>query len=95
MAFDDRTLTQLAQLARLALPADGRAALARELTRILDLVDALKAIDVDGVAPLAHPHDAATRLRADRVESGGHADELLALSADAQGGYYTVPRVVE
>jgi aspartyl-tRNA(Asn)/glutamyl-tRNA(Gln) amidotransferase subunit C len=95
MAFDDQTLAQLAQLARLELPADGRAALARELAGILDLVDALKAINVDGVTPLAHPHDAAANLRPDRAESTGHADALLALSPDAQGGYYTVPRVVE
>lgn len=95
MAFDDQTLAQLAQLARLDLPADGHAALARELAGILELIDALKAIPVDGVTPLAHPHDAAANLRADRAEATDHADALLALSSHAQGGYYTVPRVVE
>lgn len=95
MAIDEQTLERLAQLARLDLPLEARAALRRELEGILALVDALRAIDVTGVPPLAHPHEAAAGLREDRAVETPHGDDLLALSPHAQGGYYTVPRVVE
>ena len=49
----------------------------------------------DGLAPLAHPHDASATLRADVVTASDRSDALLALAPDTTGGFYLVPRVIE
>lgn len=93
--IDDTTLDHLGRLARLAIDPAARARLATDLARILGLFERLKALPLDGVAPLAHPHDQCVGLRADAVTEGGQAEALLGLAADARAGYYVVPRVIE
>jgi aspartyl-tRNA(Asn)/glutamyl-tRNA(Gln) amidotransferase subunit C len=95
MSLPPGTIDHLGRLARLALDDDTRAALARDLERTLVVIDALAAIDVEGVVPLAHPDDAPLVLREDAVTAGDASDALLALAPESQGGYYVVPRVIE
>ncbi len=93
----DRTelLDGLARLARLSLAPAERVALSRDLDQMLGLIDELNAVDVNGVEPLAHPHDMALRLRPDVVTEGDRSEELLAAAADSHAGYFLVPRVIE
>jgi aspartyl-tRNA(Asn)/glutamyl-tRNA(Gln) amidotransferase subunit C len=95
MSLKPGTLDHLGRLARLALDDATRDALTRDLERTLGLLDALAAIDVTGVEPLAHPFDAPLSLREDRVTAADQADALLALAPESQGGYYVVPQVIE
>lgn len=93
--IDDTTLDHLGRLARLAIDPATRPRLAADLDRILGLFERLKALPLDAVAPLAHPHDQCVALRADTVTEGGQADALLGLAGQSQGGYYVVPKVIE
>lgn len=95
MALDQASLDRLCELSRLNLAAGDRPAMAADLGRVLDLFAALRAAPVDGLEPLAHPHDLTLVLREDRVTEGDRSDALLALAAGAQGGYYVVPKVIE
>lgn len=95
MALDPASLDRLCELARLRLTGEERAALADDLGRVLALFAALRAAPVDGLAPLAHPHELALALRDDRVTERDRADELLAQAPAAQGGFYLVPKVLE
>jgi aspartyl-tRNA(Asn)/glutamyl-tRNA(Gln) amidotransferase subunit C len=95
MHADPKLIDHLARLSRLALDASDRERLANELPRVIALLDELARAPVDGIAPMAHPLELSARLREDVVTEGDRSDELLALSAEAQGGYYLVPRVID
>ncbi len=62
---------------------------------MLELADQLGAAQIDGVEPLAHPHEQALAWRADAVTEPDRADAFLALAPEARGGLYLVPKVIE
>lgn len=95
MTIDESSLDHLARLARLRIDAAERPALATDLDALAGLVGRLAAVATDGVEPLAHPGDLLLALVADAVTEGDRSEVLLALSGAAQGGYYTVPKVIE
>lgn len=88
-------LDHLARLSRLALDAPEKRHLGKELERVIALLGELAAVDTDGVEPLAHPLDIALPLREDEVIEHDRSGELLALSNEAQGGFYVVPKVID
>lgn len=95
MHADPGLIDHLARLSRLALDASDKARLANELPRVIALLDELARAPVDGIEPMAHPLELSVRLREDAVTEGDRSDELLAASAESQGGYYIVPRVID
>jgi len=95
MSIDAATVRHIARLARLAVGENELAPIAGELSRVLDLADQLGAAQIDGVAPLAHPHEQTLAWRPDAVTEPDLADAFLALAPDARGGLYLVPKVLE
>lgn len=95
MSLDQETVRKIAFLARIDVPEAQRAALAGELTGILDFVEQLKEVDTEGVAPLTTVADMTLPMRADTVTDGGYPDKVLANAPEKDAGYYTVPKVVE
>jgi len=67
MSIDAATVRHIARLARLAVGENELAPIAGELSRVLDLADQLGAAQIDGVAPLAHPHEQTLAWRPDAV----------------------------
>ena len=95
MSIDAATVRHIARLARLAVGENELVPIASELSRVLDLADQLGAAQIDGVAPLAHPHEQTLAWRPDAVTEPDRADAFLALAPDARGGLYLVPKVLE
>ena len=95
MSVDAPTVRRIARLARLAVAEAELAPIGAELSRVLELADALAAIDTSAVEPMAHPHAQALTWRADAVTEPDCADALLALAPEARGGFYLVPKVIE
>ena len=87
-------IERLAELARIALSEDERVRFGAELDRVVELMAELRRAEVDGVEPLAHPFDAALRLRADEVTESDRSEAFLAQAPESQGGYFLVPRVL-
>lgn len=52
--IDDATVRHVARLARLHLEPDERRRMELELSGILDHIDAIQALDLDGVEPTTH-----------------------------------------
>lgn len=92
MALSAEDVAKIAHLSRI-LVADP-AALAAELGSVLQWIDRLQAIDVTGVAPMAHPGGAVLRLRDDVVTDGGDPALALGDAPMAADGYYLVPKAV-
>jgi len=95
MSIDPATVRRIARLARLSVADAELAHVADELGRVLALADHLAGAELAGVEPLAHPHEQALAWREDHVTEGDRADAFLALAADARGGLYVVPKVIE
>ena len=85
----------MARLARLRVSEAERGAVQGQLNGIFDLIEAMRAVDTAGVEPMAHPQDAALRLRADAVTEHDHAAEYQAVAPEVRNRLYIVPQVIE
>ena len=95
MAVDKETVLSIATLAQLEMAPTQIHDQIDRMSRILDLVDEMQAVDTTDVAPLATPFDQVQRLRADEVTEADQRDKLQAVAPRTTDGLYLVPRVVE
>ncbi len=95
MALSDDEIKHVAKLARLAVSDAEVPDYVGKLSRIIDLVQQLDAVDTSGVTPMAHPLEMAQRLRADDVTEENCRDAYQASAPDVVDGLYRVPRVIE
>ncbi len=90
--MDDR-ITHLATLARLSLSEGEAERLAEQLAEVLDYVERLQSVDVDGVEPTAFAgHGGRLRPRGLRIDLAD--GEALESAPDPVAGAFRVPRVV-
>jgi aspartyl-tRNA(Asn)/glutamyl-tRNA(Gln) amidotransferase subunit C len=82
-------------LARLKLSENEYAESVEKLSKIVDFVDQLSQADTTGVIPMAHPLDAAQRLRPDAVTEVVERDRYQENAASVADGLYLVPKVIE
>ncbi len=95
MSLSDQDVTRIAHLARLAITPAELAAWGSSLSRILELIERMNAVDTADVAPMSHPQDAALRLRADSVSETDLRDKFQAIAPAVEAGLYLVPKVIE
>ena len=95
MSLDKDQVQHIAMLARLRLADDEFAETVDKLSRIVDFVDQLSAAATADVAPMAHPLNAAQRLRPDVVTEGNRRDDFQENAPAVEKGLYLVPRVIE
>ena len=95
MAPESPNLPHLARLARLELSEAELEALRPRLQAIIEYVDQLKKLDVEGVPPLDHAADLANPRRADETRPGIPSEAALANAPAVAGPYFTVPRIIE
>jgi len=86
---------RLARLARIAIRPDETESVLERLNRVLGLVDEMRQVDTTGVEPMAHPLDAAQRLRADEVTESDQRELYQSVAPAVEGGLYLVPKVIE
>ena len=95
MSLSKAEVKNIADLARLELGDDELPDVIENLSRIIDFVDQLQAVDTDGVEPMAHPLDMVQRLRDDVVTERNQRDLYQANAAAVAAGLYLVPKVIE
>ncbi|MFP4130467.1 MAG: Asp-tRNA(Asn)/Glu-tRNA(Gln) amidotransferase subunit GatC [Halorhodospira sp.] len=95
MAIEAKEVEAIAHLARIQVDDGAVAGYARDLSGILDFVEQMGTVDTQGVEPMAHPWDAAQRLRPDEVTEPSRRDHYQAGAPAVEAGLYLVPRVVE
>ena len=95
MSLKSEEVIAIAHLARLGIEDAAIDDYARDLSRILDLVAEMNTVDTEGVAPMAHPLDAAQRLRPDAITETNQRDRFQAIAPDVEAGLYRVPKVIE
>ena len=82
-------------LARLALSDDELDRLQREMGRILEHAEKLKAIDTDHIEGTSHVIPMTNIYREDQVGESLTPEEVVANAPDAADTFFRVPRIVE
>ena len=95
MALERSDVEKIAHLARLGLNDADIPQTTTTLNNILGLIDAMQAVDTNGIEPLAHPLEATQRLRADVVTESNHREAYQAIAPAVENGLYLVPKVIE
>jgi aspartyl-tRNA(Asn)/glutamyl-tRNA(Gln) amidotransferase subunit C len=85
----------VARLARLALDADEKQQMRRQLDAILGYIEQLRRVDTTGIEPTAHVLPLVNVMRDDEVRPSYPADAMLANAPDAFDGQFRVPRILE
>ncbi|MCC5986998.1 MAG: Asp-tRNA(Asn)/Glu-tRNA(Gln) amidotransferase subunit GatC [Pararhodobacter sp.] len=94
-AIDIETARRVAKLARIRVPEENLPQLAGELTDILNFMEQLNEVDVEGVEPMTSVTPMRLKRREDVVNDGGIQDKVLMNAPDAREGFFAVPKVVE
>lgn len=95
MSLTLNDVDKIARLSRLKLSESERQTALAELNEIFALAEKMQAVDTDGVAPMAHPHEIALRLREDAVTETDRAADYQAVAPDVRNRLYIVPQVIE
>lgn len=94
MTVDDDLVLRLADLAKLEISGERVGKLREDLSNILEMVEKLNELDLDGVEPLRYVTQVEQVLRPDEV--GPHLDRerVMHNAPDSDGVYFRVPRVI-
>ena len=84
-------VVHVARLAKLELDEDELGRMAQELSAVLDHVDRIRAVDLDGVAPTAHTVDLAGVMRPDEPVVGLTHEQALAAAPEPVDGGFGAP----
>jgi aspartyl-tRNA(Asn)/glutamyl-tRNA(Gln) amidotransferase subunit C len=95
MAVDTATVRRIAHLSRIAVQDEEVAHLQSELNAILDFVEQLRGVDVEGVEPMTSVMPMQLKKREDQVTDGFIADEIVANAPRREDHFFVVPKVVE
>jgi len=97
VAIDRALVRHVARLARLTLSEEEEERFAAQLGHVLEYVERLQAVDVNGVEPLSFAGDAAAglRLREDEPQPCLPRDQVLSQAPEHNGEAFLVPRILE
>ena len=95
MSVDAATVRRIAQLARIAVRDDEVPHLQDELNAMLDFVEQLSEVNIEGVEPMTSVTPMEMKKRADVVNDGEIADDVVRNAPETQDHFFLVPKVVE
>lgn len=95
MALTLNDVEKIARLSRLYLDDGEKAQTLQELNDIFAMVEKMQSVNTDGIEPMAHPHEAALRLREDKITETDRAAEYQAVAPEVRNRLYIVPQVIE
>ena len=95
MSLTPKEITHIASLARLKTSRVEAKFYAAQLSRIMDLVEQMNAVDTRDIEPMSHPQDLALRLRADEATAANLRQDYQAVAPATKNGLYLVPKVID
>ena len=94
MQVTEHLIDTLAHLARLRLDAAEKSMISADLEKMIQFVEKLNELDLDGVEPLMHMSESSNVLREDRVQGSISREAALRNAPDNDGTYFRVPKVI-
>lgn len=95
MSVTQDDVRRIARLARIAEPTDRIEQLTGELNGILDWVEQLGEVNVEGVEPMTTAVSTPLPLRSDAVTDGEITRDVLKNAPRSEEGFFVVPKSVE
>ena len=95
MSVDAATVRRIAHLARIAVADAEVPHLQGELNAMLDFVEQLAEVNVEGVEPMTSVTPMEMKKRADVVTDGDIADDIIRNAPATENHFFLVPKVVE
>lgn len=95
MAISREEVEHVARLARLELTPDEVERFRGQLSAVLERAQRIQALELDDVAPTAHPVDIANVWRADAVVPFEDVEAILANAPQLEDGRFRVPQILE
>ena len=95
MKIEQSEIEKIAELARIRISDSEIGQVTSRITEILQMVDALQAVDTRDIEPMANPLDATQHLRPDKVTESNRRDAFQAIAPSVENGLYLVPKVIE
>ena len=99
MSVDIETVRKVAKLARIAVPEARLDPLKDELNGILNWIEQLNEVDVEGVEAMASTVDITLPMREDTIAEGptggGQAAAVVKIAPKSEDNFFVVPKVVE
>lgn len=99
MSLTSSDIARIANLARLELSSEHSERMLNQLNSFFDIVEQMRAVDTNGLEPLAHPvaaiGDIALRLREDVVSEPNQREANQKSAPEVQNGLFLVPKVIE
>lgn len=95
MSSESFDIDYVARLAHVELDESERAAFGRQLGDVLQYMEKLKALDVEGVEPTMHGHGRVNAFRDDVVAPSMERDSALANAPERAGDEFRLPKIVE
>lgn len=95
MKITREEVLHVAGLARLEFAPDEVDGLAAQLSAILDYVEKLGELDLEGVEPMAHVHEIVNAFREDEPRPSFANEAILGNAPVAEAGCFRVPKVID
>lgn len=95
MKIDNQLVDKLAELSKLEFDEQAKEDLKRDLQKILDMVERLKEVNVDGVEPLIYMTDEKNVLRKDEIKDTVSREDALLNAPQRDSDYFKVPKVLK
>ena len=95
MSVDDATVRRIAHLARIAVTDAEVPHLQGELNAMLAFVEQLLEVNIDGVEPMTSVTPMEMKKRADIVNDGEIADDIVKNAPASENHFFLVPKVLE
>ena len=95
MSVDTTTVRRIAHLARIAVSDAEVPHLRGELNAMLAFVEQLSEVNVEGVEPMTSVTPMEMKKRADVVNDGEIADDIVKNAPATEDHFFLVPKVVE
>ena len=89
--LDRDQVLHVARLARLDLGEDEVARMAEELSKVLDHIEKIRELDLEGIPPTSHVVDVVNALRADEPEPSLPREVILAAAPEPLHDGFGVP----
>jgi aspartyl-tRNA(Asn)/glutamyl-tRNA(Gln) amidotransferase subunit C len=95
MSVDATTVRRIARLARIAVSDNEVPHLQGELNAMLAFVEQLSEVDVEGVEPMTSVTPMEMKKRADVINDGDIAEDIVRNAPATENHFFLVPKVVE
>ena len=90
-----QTVGHVARLARLALSDEEIERFVPQLEKILEYIEQLKEVSVEGIEPTSHVLPLVNVYREDRVKPSLSSQDALLNAPAREGNFFKVPKVIE